>query len=398
VFQDFYYPQITAKPLEFGVAYHKAMECYYDPETWWMTKKPETHAVLVNNAVMTIQKVIQEQYDEYVNNFGDLDTEVKADYLERVELGIGMLKYHLRDLAPTIDKNLTPIKVEIPFEVPIVNPENDEQLWCQCAVCFSRYSETNQFKEAVAACELEHEAHGSYHTDEEDLRAHFKGLPVTLGGRIDALMEDELGNLWVFDWKTAAMLSDRKDFLLVEDQVTSYLWAMYVLGIACKGFIYHEQRKAYPVEPEPMKNRRLGRLFSTNKSNAYQADLYRQTVSELDTYAYERGLYDEFLQYLEEEGSNFYGRYNVPRTEQEIINAGQSIFDEAWDMTSPTLRVYPTPGRFSCSNCAFQTPCVEKNRGGDYTYALDTLYDKRRYHYWEDALPSTENEGRLVGA
>src|SRR5690348_5344256 len=32
VFHGMYYPTITAKPLEFGVAYHKAMETLYDPD------------------------------------------------------------------------------------------------------------------------------------------------------------------------------------------------------------------------------------------------------------------------------------------------------------------------------------------------------------------------------
>lgn len=33
-FNKAYYPKRTAKPLEFGVAYHNAMEVYYDPKTW----------------------------------------------------------------------------------------------------------------------------------------------------------------------------------------------------------------------------------------------------------------------------------------------------------------------------------------------------------------------------
>jgi hypothetical protein len=34
LFRGHYYPVETAKPLEFGIAYHKAMEVWYNPDTW----------------------------------------------------------------------------------------------------------------------------------------------------------------------------------------------------------------------------------------------------------------------------------------------------------------------------------------------------------------------------
>src|SRR5687768_647399 len=102
-----YYPQITAKPLEFGVAYHKAMEVYYAPETWDLPREP-----VANAAIMEFKRIVEHQRDQYAKNY-ELTQEVIDDYNDRVELGLGMLKYHLFQLAPTLDTNIRPVKVEI---------------------------------------------------------------------------------------------------------------------------------------------------------------------------------------------------------------------------------------------------------------------------------------------
>jgi hypothetical protein len=400
VFQDFWYPQITDKPLEFGVAYHKAMEIYYAPETWHMPREP-----IANRAIEVFKQIVRDQYDAYKKNF-EVTQEVQDDYDERVELGIGMLKYHLYELAPKLDKNIKPYGVEIPFEVPITNPDNGDQLWCTCNVCWSRFlSKHEELRDTDDDIDYTFFEDKTFNVNGQG-RLPWRGLPVTLGGRIDCLMEDTLGRYWVFDWKTAARISDSQAFLLAEDQITSYLWAMYVLGVDVAGFIYHEQKKAYPVEPEPNKVVRLGRRYSVSKAQDTTAELYRRTVAENDVTAYESGLYDEFIAYLEEsevdEGqmtrNNFFARFNVPRNREELENYGRYLYDEAADMTDPNLRIYPMAGRFSCQSCAFQTPCIGKNRGEDYEYTLATMFDKRKYHYWEAAESSTENEGRLVGA
>jgi len=375
IFRDMYYPQITARPLEFGIAYHKAMEVYYEPATWDLPREP-----IMNSAIMTFKTVVQGQYNKYAYDFGQPDQDVIDDYNDRVELGIGMLRYHLGHLAPELDKNIRPRKVEVSFEVPIVNPDTDEQLYCTCNVCRDRYVKYCHENDAIAQFE-------------ED----WGGLPVTYGGRIDCVMEDELGRIWVFDWKTAAQIADRLDFLLVEDQITSYLWALWRLGLDVAGFIYHEQRKAFPQEPEPNKVIRLGRRFSVNKQQATTPELYERTVKENDPDAYSEGLYDEFIQWLKDEGMVYSARYNIPRSEEELQNYSRTLYEEVCDMVDPNLRMYPSSGRFTCGQCAFQTPCVGMNRNEDYQYTLDSMYDKRSYHYWESAPPTTEQEGRVLG-
>jgi hypothetical protein len=203
------------------------------------------------------------------------------------------------------------------------------------------------------------------------------GLPVTFGGRIDAIFQDSEGRLLCFDWKSAERLMDGEDesaFLQLDDQVAGYTAAMYKLGRPADGFIYHEQRKAVPQPPSPLKRPYKGRLFSTDKNAPVEYLTYLKAVSEQDVNAYSAGLYDEYLQHLQSPmAPKFFERHIVYKTSVQIENFWKDLITEARDMVYNSLD-YPTPSRFSCKSCAFRSPCDGKNRGEDYQYTLDTLY------------------------
>jgi hypothetical protein len=380
IFREFWYPRTTAKPLEFGTAYHKAMEVFYTPELW---DKPRD--VVTTLAVQAFRQKCQEQLFDYcvAHNITsrDLDSEIKKDYEERMALGEGMILYHANEVSPALDKDLIPRKVEIGFEVPVVNPDTNEQLRCKCDTCWSRYT---------AYCET------LYPPTRDGMweRKNWDGLPVTYGGRIDAIFEGVDGRYWVVDWKTAAQLAgDREEFLLIDDQITRYCWALWSIGIRIAGFVYHEQKKGFPEEPEPMTRRRLGCMYSVSKSQDTNYDIYKRTVEENDNGAYVMGVYDEYLDWLKENGGVFHQRMTVHRNETELKQAAKNIYLEALDMTNPNLAIYPNAGRFGCNTCAFRQPCIGENQGEDFLYTLSTMFDKRRYHYWEEKVPSTESKG-----
>jgi hypothetical protein len=393
LFRGFYYPRTTAKPLEFGVAYHKALETYYTPDLW---NKPRD--VVLELAIQAFRQECTEQFRAYaratgINVYDGVDPEVQKDYDERKELGESMLRYFHQYASqdPSLH-HLRPIKVEIPFEIPIDDGPQG-QLWCTCTVCQFR------FKEYVRTHPADYTNQVGLAVTEQGvltLTSIWPGLPVTYGGRIDAIFEGADGRIWIFDWKTAAKLAaedDRTEFLALDDQILSYCAALWKIGIAVAGFVYFEQKKALAAEPEPLVRRRLGRLFSVSKSNAYQPDLYEQTVKELDPEAYDQGLYTEYIEYLRAEGGRLHAVYKEYRTEQQMRICLEDIYDEACDIIDPNLRIYKNAGRFNCGNCAFRQPCLEKSSGGDYQYALDTMFDKRNYHYWETKKPSTDSKG-----
>jgi hypothetical protein len=383
IFRDFYYPITTAKPLEFGVAFHKAMEVLYAPMTW------HDKELALALALVAFRDTIEAQKREYVRLHGELGEESEIDYKERLELGLSMLKYYAKTVIPKEDRNLTPVKVEVSFEVFIKNPDYPDQdapealIWCKCDNCWDRYVKWVQNNTT------------DYLIGEVDRKYGWKGLPVSYGGRIDAVIKDNYGRFWVFDWKTAASLTAAgdDDYLWWDDQITSYCWALWVLGVDIAGFIYAEIKKAAPDEPEPLKNIRMGRRYSVNKQMAYDPATYELTVQENDPIAYEQGLYDDYLEYLRSPENRFGQRHEIHRTDVELQEAGRNIYLEALDMIDPGLRIYPSPGRFACRTCAFAGPCLSRNRQEDYSYELDTAYEKRSYHYWEHKLPSTESKG-----
>lgn len=383
MFREYWYPRTTAKPLEFGTAYHKGMEVFYTPELW---DKPRE--VVRDLAVQAFRKKCREQLFAYSDandiSIEYIDPEVVKDYEERMALGEGMIQYHAEEVSPVLDVDLIPRKVEIGFEVPITNPDTGQQLYCKCDTCWSRF---DAYQLTLYPSEMLYRTHS-------DSQGFWRGLPVTYGGRIDAIFEGVDGRYWVVDWKTAAQLAgDRDEFLLIDDQITRYCWALWSMGIRIAGFIYHEQKKGFPEEPEPMQRRRLGCLYSVSKSQNTNYDLYLRTIQENDLGAYEAGYYDEFLEWLKENGGVFHQRYVVHRNETELMQAARNIYMEAVEMINPSLPIYPNAGRFGCNTCAFRQPCIGQNQGEDFQYTLSTMFDKRRYHYWEDKNPSTESKG-----
>jgi hypothetical protein len=407
VFNDRYYPTTTAKPLEFGSAFHKAMETWYDPMMWG--KDSETRTTL---AVLAFINTCNEQKAKFfeTTESNTLDPEVEEDYNERIVLGEGMIRYHCAKVSPTLDKTLTPTHVEIEFEVPVTNPDNGDQLWCKCDQCWKLFKNhtIENGDGTYEAGEYQFRKRWNLHVDREarelldygqDFWVSWDGLPVTYGGRIDCLMKDQFNRLWLVDWKTAARLSGQEEgdtpdeFLQLEDQVTSYLWALWVLGIKCAGFIHHEIKKAFPEPPEPNKVQRKGCWYSVNKMQNTSYALYLETISEGDPSGLASGAYDEFLDYLKTKGPQYFSRKQVHRNETELINAGRMIYLEALDMTDPNLRLYPSPGRFGCNFCAYRQPCLSTNQGEDVEYLLNTNFEKRVRRYWEIQPASTDSKG-----
>lgn len=372
IFRESYYPVITAKPLEFGTAFHLAMETYYNPDTWnWDREIVAAYAI----KAFTEKCMAQKQKALNATNQVALDPDVEADYAERVLLGQGMLKYYFEQVAPTLDKGWHPVKVEIEFMVPIPHPETGDGMWCKCDVCWNKWFD--KF---------------SGEPDFQDNRRGWFGLPVVYAGRLDMLAEDDAGDYWIFDWKTARNVSKDDEFLYLDDQVGSYPWALWKLGIKVRGFIYHEQRKGFPQPPKKNKQRRLGCLFSVAKNQDVDYETYLAAIQAEDAQAYEQGYYDEMLTWLQEAGVEYYKRHQIHKSQDELLEIEQNIGWEALDMIDPNIRIYPSPGRFGCTYCAFRQPCLEKNARGDYQYALDTLFE-RREHYYIREEPSTESKG-----
>lgn len=373
-YREMYYPIVTPPALEFGVAFHKAMEHYYEPLMWGKSREAQ-----LGLALKAFKDECGIQLRRYRKLNGEPEVAVLEDYKARLELGLGMIRYYSEEISPQYDIGFTPVEVEVAFEIPVLDPQG-EALWCKCDICQKKWQ--------------------AYQTQQTGLSNHpnflfeefWQGLPVTYGGRLDMLAKDKHGRYWIFDWKTTSRLLDEgkeESFLELDDQIASYCWALRTLGIPVAGFVYVEIKKAFPQAPIELKRPYRGCKYSQNKQWMTTYDIARRHVEEHDAAAYDEGLYDEYLMWLLHEGPKFHQRFQIHKNENEIAEIGHNVYLEACDMIGNS-RVYPQPGRFSCPSCLYRQPCLGKNQGEDYVYTLDTLFEKKTKHYYEEQEPSTD--------
>lgn len=354
-YREGHVPDVSAKPLEFGIAFHEALDAFFEPETWFETNAEEK----LINAIEVFTRICGEQRVRYleITNQRELEIAMGDDYKERIELGIGMLTHYAREVHPTANDWFKPIATEISFEVPLYVPGTDEPLQCRNS----------------PQCGQRHDNDGP-------------GSHVYYSGRVDMLVEDiRFGGYFVWDHKTAAQLANDNGFLQLDDQVGGYTAALALkLNLDVKGFVYAEYRKGFPQPPELLKRLSGGRMFSTNKTQATSVEIFERHVKEFDTEAYTEGKYDEFLAHLREEGPKYQQRFVIIKSDKELQNIWKNLTLEAMDMIDPDLLIYPSVGRYGCQSCAYREPCVAQFRGEDYLYTLDSLFTKVEHRYYHD--------------
>lgn len=368
-YQEGFVPETPIKALEFGVAYHAALEKFYDPVSWSSTDRYEK----IEAAINVFSGTCEEQRANYLTTMKvrALPDEVETDFDERVQLGAGMLRYYGEFVHPKYDTWFKPVAVEIPFEVPIEDPDwPGSPLRCD-----------NSPK-----CGQQH----SNDPDDDD-------SVVVYAGRVDMLVEDtRYGGYFIWDHKTASQLASDDGFLQLDDQVGSYAWALsHVLQLDVRGFIYAETRKDYPRIPKELKRLSSGRSYSTAQNQPTSLEIFEPFVAENDKLAYEAGSYDDYLSWLKSaEATTFSQRFVIIKSEAELENIGRNISLESADMVEPRTRIYPSVGRYTCSTCAFRQPCLSKFMDEDVTYMLESNYLKTTRRYWMDQPPSSEKSGK----
>lgn len=365
-------PIVTATPLEFGVAFHRAMEVMYDPKTWHLDK----YALGVRAETAFIEKCKEQRANflRLTDKYGLSDEEEK-NYEESIALGVSMIQAYARNYLP--QGELTPIAVEAKFAVPVTD-EQGNQLYCKCERCWEKYS-------AVRRASGHPDAFAPFHL--------WKGLPVYYEGRVDAIMQDLHGGYWILDWKTTQrMMNEDSDVILeIDDQVASYCWAIRVaMGLNIRGFMYVELRKGTSDAPVEMKVVRLGRKFSVSKQNPPEYEAFKEAVMAKDPAAYKGGLYDKYLEWLKSEGPKAVQVHKIYKPPQTLASVGWNIYLQTEEMISHPA-IYPNPGRYTCGWCKFQGPCIDRTAGRDYQYALETMFEVKPRYYEES---TTDKNGQ----
>lgn len=161
---------------------------------------------------------------------------------------------------------------------------------------------------------------------EKDVEKPIPGTDWTLRARIDTIVRDTtLGRLYVLEHKTFTTL--HVDYLDKDHQLAAEAWlAQDLVDEPIDGVIYNGLRKKIP----------------SNKTK-----------------------------------SPFFERHYVSINEHQIGWLLRRCRAMHATLTAPRLSIYPEPSPIKCGMCIYKDPCSEFQRGGDFQFLLDTVYDKR---------------------
>jgi PD-(D/E)XK nuclease superfamily protein len=359
-YRDRWEPNKTPKPLEFGRAWHAALAELYSPARWGTRTKLQ----LYKDALGVFIAECELQQDEYLHRTGRsvLEPEAQEDYADRRLLGRSMLENLVRSLD--VDK-YKPIAVEQEYFVPL------RGLYCNCRRCLQKWNEAN-----VAFA----------HNSGLNPGAWTSGLPVVFGCRIDAIFEDKHNSLWVVDHKSAAQLLSEveADYLQIDLQLALYLWAIsQQLDVAACGAIYNQFRKAYPKPPKLLQHSPEGRLYSVNRMQLTDHHTALRTFKQ-DKWAYTRGLYDEYLEWLKLEGKDYFKQFKIFKTAEQLEVAKDNLYLVVAEMLANNLEILPNPSKMVCNRCDFFGPCLSNQSGHNYMEELTVSYTQTEPWYERD--------------
>jgi hypothetical protein len=357
-YREGYVPMEREEHFDFGIAVHVGMQVFYTPETWDTTDTDEKLAAAIQAFLLECER----QKKEYLENHrvDKLPIELEDAYQNRLDLGTGMLNYHAEYIHPEFDNWFRPVAVEIPFEVPLIDPDRPPHL----LRCFSS-----------PQC-------GQNHSNDPESDESL----VVYSGRVDVLVEDKIDkDYYIFDHKTAAIISANDDFLLLDDQIGGYCWALAVkLNLDIHGFIYAEMRKDFPRPPRLLKRPHKGCNFSTSKTQSTNIDVFEPYVARHDPEAFVRGDYDEYLEFLRSSAAKLFSqRHIIGKSDIELEHIGENIAEESADMVRKP-RIYPNISRFQCRTCRYREPCIGTFRDEDVDILLEGDFIQTDRRHWMD--------------
>jgi hypothetical protein len=351
-----YRPLIEREELDFGTAWHAAMEAYYAPPSqahtnWSPNRNSARLAFIETNGVQRVH---------VLNNSPDPEhDQISREFNERLELGVGMLENYFQ-WAPAED-DFEPIFVEKEFEVPIINPETGKPASC-----------ADWHKGRVIGC-AEHSMLGGVHTFKHPTQGTH---PWMYQGRFDGIVRDFNGAYWILEHKSKKSESTNQQWLQMDEQTGSYIWALReMLHIDIVGVIRTEAFKFAPIMPKINKTGKT--RISVDRRQHTTDKLFAQRLAEVGE---QLDAYDEYREYMEflksDARPKFFHRERIDRSREQIDDIGQRIFHEARIMIEDP-EIVPNVSPMRCTSCKFFGPCLARQDGSDFQYMLDTMFVKR---------------------
>jgi hypothetical protein len=223
---------------------------------------------------------------------------------------------------------------------------------------------------------------------------------VLYRGTIDRMGVDSMGNLWVYEYKTAK----RAEHLHYETdpQVTVYIWAAsHIYNLPVAGVVYLQFVKNEPKIPRPLSTGKI----STASNLVTSVPLYRRGLENLYGSVERAPIQNrDFLTALmtkeDENKDRFITRDYVTRNQFQLDAEAEKIILECEDMLNPDLPLYPNPTRDCSRMCGFLSACVAFDAGADWEGILNAKFGQRGEfpeHLWRKRMPSPEKMAQLRG-
>ena len=195
---------------------------------------------------------------------------------------------------------------------------------------------------------------------------------VVYHGTVDKVVEDEYGNWWIVDYKTAEAFNTTK--LPLDPQISAYCWALeQYLEHPIEGMMYIQLSKKPPHPPKVTK-----RGISTDKRQRTTPAMYKEAL--IDYYgslAETPEAQLDMLDYLHQQKSPFIQIDFVERNRTQKAFTYQYIRQEGKEMLNPQIPIYPNPTWNCIQMCQFADVCKAMERGDDWkTILLETTEKK----------------------
>lgn len=332
-----YEPLVPARAFDLEKAVHDALALWYFPGMW------EWDRSLVRGFAMEgFHKSMRKQLDTYAA-VADVSEAQEEEWEAQVGAGERLLDRYFA-WAPGADA-FSPVRVDTDFDANVPDP-------------------TAAGTDLVAP----------------------GGGPVHYQGRVDALVVDAFDAYWIMDHRLVVdgQWEDLNQLLLDEQSIAAcWAWEIFYYGMKIAGTIHNELRIDAPeimdAAPDPA-------AFAPAPAE-----------QEGDAPAYDvvgrRRLYMEAVRIPDERvqvsGNEAFRRTRITRTRAELEACGRQVAEEALEMTSPALVVYPSPSLANCAPCPYREPCIALNMGTDEQAILQANYRNRG--------PEEIVEGRLGG-
>lgn len=208
----------------------------------------------------------------------------------------------------------------------------------------------------------------------------------SFAGKVDGVLRSWSDNkLYLHEIKTCKSIDQRIQQLQFEHQPTAYMLAMSeVYGEPIAGVIYTLIRKKLPAEPDVLNNG----MLSKNKGIDTTADHYLKCVKDHHCERFDpdfslfyysdakiKAEYGDILTELLNKPNPFFRRVLIKRSQAQLNEMRNMLYDVAREMTNPNTKPIPNPG-FQCGNCVFQQPCIALSNGDNVQPILNAHYTR----------------------